>query len=121
MFNWIFSRVFACGYGLCRKKKMTDQEINEAVARKLGYCTTKYRKNGCLRPYYIQHEKDYCHSIEAAWEIMEEHDIALFKTKQGHWCSYTNFGLSEEDTEEWYFRAESRDWHDGGISVADTA
>lgn len=39
---------------------MTDQEINEVVARKLGHVPGK--SSGM---------PDYCHSIEAAWEILE--------------------------------------------------
>lgn len=41
---------------------MTDQEINEAVARKLG----KPDKESLL----YQKPLDYCHSIAAAWEIL---------------------------------------------------
>jgi len=39
---------------------MTDQEINEMVARKLGI------ELGNLKP------RDYCHSIKAAWEVVEK-------------------------------------------------
>lgn len=58
---------------------MTDQEINEAVARKLGWKeaghlgwmsdSTKYKKPDdviCRKPG----PPDYCHDIKAAWEIM---------------------------------------------------
>ena len=55
---------------------MTDQEINEAVARKLGY--------GEYDPTFIENgkvvkgpKKDYCHSIEAAWEIVEHANKSL--------------------------------------------
>lgn len=42
---------------------MTDQEINEAVARKLGWAPV---------PLSIEQViPDYCHYIEAAWEIVE--------------------------------------------------
>lgn len=41
---------------------MTNQEINEAVARKLGIWHTR------LRPESIS---SYCTSIAAAWEIVE--------------------------------------------------
>jgi hypothetical protein len=45
---------------------MTDQEINEAVARRLG---KGHIKDGwemvCIIP-------DYCHSIAAAWEIVNK-------------------------------------------------
>lgn len=57
---------------------MTDQEINEAVARKLGYTPdpvmwgpkpeNKFWRIGKCLPIPAQ---DYCHSIEAAWEIVE--------------------------------------------------
>lgn len=57
---------------------MTDQEINEAVARKLGHTL------GCCHSDTLEMKTgygdldayvaipDYCHSIEAAWEIVEE-------------------------------------------------
>lgn len=43
----------------------TPEAINEAVARKLG-CTF----SGDRHPPQF---KDYCHSIEAAWEILTDH------------------------------------------------
>lgn len=43
---------------------MTDSEINEAVARKLGYGTP----TGNALP-------DYCHSIKAAWEIVDKFPV----------------------------------------------
>jgi hypothetical protein len=63
---------------------ITDQEINEAVARKLGWTFCKHptlengkiigamgavRPNG--RPHFHEMYPDYCHSIAAAWEIVE--------------------------------------------------
>ena len=57
---------------------MTDQEINEAVARKLGTF-----QEGAL--YYDL--PDYCHSIEAAWEIVEsekgKHFFEIHETPEG--------------------------------------
>lgn len=53
---------------------MTDQEINESVARKLGWTspgpppdspTWKMPDGG------YDFVPDYCHSIEAAWEVVE--------------------------------------------------
>lgn len=79
---------------------MTNQELNEQVARKLGYCTTKHRKYGCLRPYYVEHERDFCSSIQAAWEIVEqerrngyfrlhdEHDQNVTPTKLVYRCIF---------------------------------
>lgn len=51
---------------------MTDQEINEAVARKLGIDPKATfsgvdNKTGDLK-FDVP---DYCHSIAAAWEILE--------------------------------------------------
>lgn len=55
---------------------MTDQELNEAVARKLGRTPC-----GCLVFHLPMaecdskpHVPDYCHSIQAAWEIVEKCD-----------------------------------------------
>lgn len=68
---------------------MNDQEINEAVARKLGWIPptmAKWEQNEHLgegRPLkhlrwhkkeeYSEVEKlpDYCHDIKAAWEVVE--------------------------------------------------
>ena len=41
---------------------MTDTELNESVARKLGW----------LRTPLNEFVPDYCHSIAAAWEIVEK-------------------------------------------------
>lgn len=43
---------------------MTPQEINEAVARKLGWTRPSY-------PHKIGDTPDYCRTIELAWEIVE--------------------------------------------------
>lgn len=57
---------------------MTDSEINEAVARKLGWTFCQHGgASGAVRPNPIKphfHEvyPDYCHSIAAAWEIVEQ-------------------------------------------------
>lgn len=46
---------------------MTPQEINAAVAAKLGH--NWYVHGGIGGPHYDG--PDYCHSIAAAWEIVE--------------------------------------------------
>lgn len=51
---------------------MTDQELNEAAARGLGWIYEdgewhKYANGICVDE---QDLPDYCHSIAAAWEIM---------------------------------------------------
>lgn len=56
---------------------MTDQEINEAVARKLGY--VKKGPNALGGAMWKNPDglitddifMDYCHSIAAAWEVVE--------------------------------------------------
>ena len=50
---------------------MTDQEINGAVARKLGVnrIIKSSEPSGILQ--WVEPVKDYCHSIEAAWEVVE--------------------------------------------------
>lgn len=58
--------------------ELTDQELNEAVARKLGKRKTygahpaPFNPKGL--PVTIQEGElpDYCHSIAAAWEIVEK-------------------------------------------------
>lgn len=64
---------------------MTDQEINEAVARKLGWCACDHEiehhsagqskgemicSNAFCKCESIRYA-DYCHSIAAAWEVVE--------------------------------------------------
>lgn len=59
---------------------MTDQEINEAVARKLGW-TQLFRSDNIGRIETAGKKNpeddfnttvpDYCHSIEAAWGVVE--------------------------------------------------
>jgi hypothetical protein len=76
---------------------MTNQEINEAVARKLGWksrsqkyketgnwatdwCPSEGHELGCEEPL------DYCTSIAAAWEIVEKWDTIQFeRTNGGRW------------------------------------
>ena len=59
---------------------MTPEQINEAVARKLGWTNSDYPVKGWLKrfykgpegekEYYLDEPEDYCRSIEAAWEII---------------------------------------------------
>ena len=89
------------------KDEMTDQEINEAVAKKLGgerrTLPDAYLEDGTV----VRHYPDYCRSIAAAWEIVEKFpSMGLFRTNKGNWYCCPNFGLSEESEGEWYFRAE---------------
>lgn len=70
---------------------MTDQEINETVARRLG---KGHIQDGWEKVCVIP---DYCHSIAAAWEIVEyctENDIAvILDIRDGG--SYCNFSGDE--------------------------
>lgn len=55
---------------------MTDQEKNEAVARKLGWRYHKDLKPICWQvpppgKAYLRGVPDFCHSIEAAWKIVK--------------------------------------------------
>lgn len=69
---------------------MTDQELNEAVARKLG---VPYKP--CLPDCHVgdmgecDHTSNYCHSIEAAWEVVEymaeKHLVRVGKQPVGLW------------------------------------
>jgi hypothetical protein len=57
---------------------MTDQEMNEAVARKLGGERRTLPDVELEDGTIIRHYPDYCHSIAAAWEIttfFEQHQI----------------------------------------------
>lgn len=68
---------------------MTDQEINEAVARKLGWTLVAGSDNRVWLkdgdPVNSVVIPDYCHSLEAAWQIWEKlrdmgYDLQLFSS-----------------------------------------
>jgi hypothetical protein len=76
---------------------MTDQEINEAVARKLGWkddfdltnkvkCWTK-SEHKFETTYELP---DYCHDIAAAWEIMEKLEVAVIAKLSKGWACNPN-------------------------------
>lgn len=61
---------------------MTDDEINSSVARKLGWelletaepdlwKERKWKSPPIIKDGYVQPIPDYCHSIQAAWAIIE--------------------------------------------------
>lgn len=54
---------------------MTDSEINEAVARKMGWIPIndgRWRRDDLNELGSAADIPDYCHSIAAAWEIVEK-------------------------------------------------
>lgn len=93
---------------------MTDQEINEAVARKLGWTHLQWREGPSFASHWTGLRKDhsvevmipdYCHSIEAAWKIVEH----LVKTKL--------VGLVMGAPGKWMFTIEGRK----EMPISDTA
>ena len=84
---------------------MTDQEINAAVAKKLGWKQLGPMKHDPLNVYLekngqrIEGIPDYCHSIEAAWEIVERYQYWVGPDKE-KWAVTTVLGiwLAEADT-----------------------
>lgn len=94
---------------------MTDQDINEAVARKLGLrdCGSFVDKEtgGKLSDHimkpdgtFISKCPDYCHSIEAAWEIVEKVDY-ICRIGYGKYYS-CEFLMAQGERQE-YYRAEA--------------
>jgi hypothetical protein len=90
---------------------MTDQEINEAVAKKLGWekhnRTCEQLTPGASIFTYGNHwyqegalcrerMPNYCHSIEAAWEIVKNQTVTLDNC-HGVW----HCGISVDTEEEW--------------------
>jgi hypothetical protein len=71
-------------------KCMTDQEINEAVARKLGKTLIDIPERGPMidMHYGAGNIPDYCCSIAAAWVIVEnirkDRDKTIFLSLKGH-------------------------------------
>lgn len=51
---------------------MTDQEINDAVSRKLGWNIAGVDPAKSSKQKWIQAVPDYCRSIEAAFEIVKK-------------------------------------------------
>lgn len=81
---------------------MADQEINEAVARKLGWKDTSQSKCGGPQKhanhgdFYSCYEgiPDYCHRIEAAWKIVEiSETMVIAKLSSGWACNPTPPGF----------------------------
>lgn len=85
--------------------EMTDQEINEAVAKKLGSMPVLpdiKLEDGI----FIRHWADYCHSINLAWEIVERCSKSGFKLERRpaptdpldiEWCCWFGFyGIESE-------------------------
>ena len=98
---------------------MTELEINETVAKKLGWIINKTsdylpwygRPNGPPESAMIRELPDYCRDIKAAWEIVEKFKgMGLFQTDAGHWYCVSSFNLSEKSSDEWYFRAEDNEY-----------
>lgn len=87
---------------------MTDLEINQAVAKKIGDWS------GCAETL-----PDYCNSIKAAWEIVEKERMHVIPVNNGQW--YANTGeIDRNGSDEWYwgrnaFDEEYKDF------IADTA
>ena len=64
---------------------MTNQEINEAVARKLGWLKD-YEGFWVRGEKYMESLPDYCTSIAAAWEVVEKWDTVQFeRTNDRQW------------------------------------
>lgn len=93
---------------------MDDNEINEAVARKLGWTKCEHStmekgeivpaigwiKPNPIKPHFHEGLPDYCHSIEAAWGIVEalDNDFAMFKGCNGGWVVNIKGELTKADT-----------------------
>lgn len=70
------------------ERLMTDQEINEAIAVKLGWATdgTDWYSPQGLKCNMAGNLPDYCHSIAAAWEIWDHfHEMATLTKHEGKW------------------------------------
>lgn len=102
---------------------MTDQEINEAVARKLGWnCVCNchpgpsYSCECFMYRCEISKPKDYCHSIAAAWEIPNIE--SLIRLRDGRWSARFGDGASDGS---YYEVGIYSDYDYGEMAIADTA
>lgn len=73
---------------------MTNQEINSAVARKLGWMKLDKPDYSLSHPHYWKNEKggldelkDWSISVASAWEIVEKAKLHLIPTDKGWFCS----------------------------------
>lgn len=92
---------------------MTDTELNEAVARKLGWAKQpngQWNKSHplCGEVVMFAGFPDYCNDIKAAWEIMESITKESERKQCGPVVSLTHDG-------QWHFRVGNT------IEQADTA
>lgn len=74
---------------------MTDQEINEAVARKLGTWARIDPDPDCslndpAKPSTLPAYPSYCTDIAAAWEIFStiKRMGSIYRTPDSYWCSF---------------------------------
>lgn len=70
---------------------MTNQEIDEAVARKLGH----FVKCGIAEACDLKEIPAYSTKIEAAWEIMEAGEVVSIYKTRGGWMAHTKFDEKE--------------------------
>ena len=54
------------------EESLSDQEINEAVARKLGWTYDPKFQDWANAKDEVKPIPDFCHSIAAAWEVVEK-------------------------------------------------
>lgn len=95
---------------------MTNQEINEAVARKLGNDLRVYNKVDVYKKqpngnYILTQIPAYCTSISAAWEIVEnvakkpKMVFRMSMDEAGVGVSFSKWGKHIADTVELYSEA----------------
>lgn len=76
-------------------RRMTPEEINEAVAKKLGHSRCRKPFGSCLASgthdpmkWHWWPPKGFCTDIKAAWEIVEKHEFLVAKVEAG-WLAGT--------------------------------
>jgi len=73
---------------------MNDQELNEAVARKLGYWKDDILNSYTKGPNTVGPTPNFCEDISAAWEIV----TSFLATRS----SLRSFRLDINNTSRWY-------------------
>ena len=79
---------------------MTDTEINEAVAKKLGYWKNEMipgRVTYTKGPNTVAPTPDFCNSMEAAWELVEKMEWFCIEKDHntGAWSVWDMAGTEE--------------------------
>lgn len=98
-----------------RKVKMTEFEINKAVAEHLKLNTIAYERTEIVlfddmdaMPF------DPCNNVEQAWEIMLKYNICVTKEPRGNYVAFEGLVITGVDEADWIYDT----WHSKPLVAA---